>query len=240
MTYRLHPEILRACYRSDAILWNAFARSNCSAQNVRPKGRLSFPHYRNANLRASEQEARFAFVEALLQGSLHYSIETPTSKCYRFSGGGVQSAQTDLTVRDANMVALCNVEFKSGGFTSENANLLPIAKDMEKLVREPVSGLWYHLLEGANNKTINQLLDVLANKGRRPLRDIDSPGLTIHICILRQRFSIQKNFSVPLSENDDLAIGLSLSRTELRDIKDSNGWFINRDSTFPKRANNSG
>ena len=105
---------------------------------------------------------------------------------------------------------------------------MPISKDMEKLVREPISGLWYHLLESASNKTINQLLDVLAKEGRRHYSDIDSLGLTIHLCILRHQFSIQKHFSVPLSGSDDLSIDLSLSGSKLREAKDSNGWLINR------------
>ena len=56
-------------------------------------GRLVFPRYRDKELRVSEQEARFAFVEALSQGPFRYSVEAPTSKLYRFSGKTPLSAQ---------------------------------------------------------------------------------------------------------------------------------------------------
>ena len=70
--------------------------------------RLLFPRYRKdedcekAKLRVSEQEARFAFVEALCKGGkFRYSVETPTDKLYRFTGETKEvSAQTDLTVYD--------------------------------------------------------------------------------------------------------------------------------------------
>ena len=117
-------EIASACRRTDSLLWNAYARS----KRQPGEGRLVFPRYRTRDekkdqciseqgaLRVSEQEARFAFVEALSQSPFSYSVETPTSKGYSFSGMKKLSAQTDLTVRDASgRCRICNVEFKKGG-----------------------------------------------------------------------------------------------------------------------------
>ncbi len=54
---------------------------SCDNQSENPAdGHLVFPSYRSKKgLRVSEQEARFAFVEALCREPLRYSIETPTS-----------------------------------------------------------------------------------------------------------------------------------------------------------------
>lgn len=191
------------------------------------KSHLVFLH-RGGRLRVSEQEARFAFVEALCQGPLHYSVETPTRKRYGFSSDRKRAAQTDLTVRDEKMEPLCNVEFKSKGVSRGADARASIAKDMEKLVREPVPGLWFHLLEGVNRNTIRQLLATLANKAQRDFDDIESPSLAVHICVLRHGFSIQKHFPIPLYKEEDFDIDLRVNRTELLGIMDCNGWIIRR------------
>ena len=228
MATDLHQEILHACQRADTILWSAFARGNDNAPSAQPTSHLVFPRYRDKRLRVSEQEARFAFVEALCEGPLHYSVETPTRKCYGFSSKGKQSAMTDLTVRNEKMTVLCNVEFKYGGYSQDAKNLDPIYKDIEKLVREPVPGLWFHVLRGVTNQTINRLLDVLSNKDHYHFEDIESPGITVHICVLKHGFSIQKYFAIPRRSEDDFLIDLSVSRTELLKIIESNGWMLNR------------
>ena len=88
----LHPDISSACRRSDSLLWDAYARSTDSQPDASGEGRLVFSRYRKkddgtkGDLRVSEQEARFAFVEALYQGPFRYSVETPTDKLYKFTG----------------------------------------------------------------------------------------------------------------------------------------------------------
>lgn len=219
MTRGMHPDIPNACWRADAILWDAFARGNGIARSDLPRGRLVFPCGSNGP-RVSEQEARFAFVDALCRGPLRYSVETPTCKSYGFSGKGKRSAQTDLTVRDEKLAPLCNVEFKSGGSSRG------IAKDMEKLAREPLPGLWFHLLEGVDNSTIGGLLDAIATCGRQHFEDIDSASFTVHLCVLRHRFSIQKSFPFPAPENDQFEIEVRVSRSELLEVRRPNGWIV--------------
>lgn len=99
--------------------------------------RIIFPQYgahRDNDIRISEQELRFVFVEQLNKYCLDktndwdvlYSIETPTKKKYRFSSkinhGDVdvprldpngQSASTDLTIHNNNGDRICLVEFKA-------------------------------------------------------------------------------------------------------------------------------
>ena len=100
----LHSDISNVCTQANYFLWDAYARSDVSQPSVSGDCRLVFPRYRKkeddekVELRVSEQEARFAFVEALCQGPLRYSVEVPTTKCYSFSGKGSRSASTDLQV----------------------------------------------------------------------------------------------------------------------------------------------
>ncbi len=236
----MHPDISGVCGCADTILWDAYARSGGSQTGVSDAGRLIFPQYHNKNksLRVSEQEARFAFVEALCQGPLRYSVEAPTSKLYRFSGQKPISAQTDLQVHDVSQIGICNVEFKTKGVTPSGRNHLPIYKDLQKLLREPRWGLWFHLLKSIDNSTINNFLDVMVQqigKVQNDFQDVETPGLTIHVCMLRHGFSLEKDVllspsgSINNAElNEHLRIDLHVSRSELINVHDLNGWKLTR------------
>ena len=244
----LHSDISSACRRADSLLWDAYARSTDSQPDASGEGRLVFPRYRKkddgtkGDLRVSEQEARFAFVEALCQGPFRYSVETPTSKGYKFSGEKELSAQTDLTVHDASgRCSICNIEFKEGGISPSKSDKdnFPIYKDMQKLLREPVCGLWFHLLESVNNSTISNFLRVIAEKvGKVQCEfgkdDVETSGLTLHVCVLKHGFSLQKD--VPLlpdkirADAEILKERLCVSRSALIEVKDLNGWELHRKS----------
>lgn len=194
---KLRSDISEVCERTDRLLWDAYARSADNQLGGNRMGCLVFPRKRDNSLRVSEQEARFAFVETLLsQKSLRYSVEAPTSKTYSFTGKKPISAQTDLQVHDLADVGVCNVEFKKGGISSSNnSEIHSIYKDLEKLLREPFWGLWFHLIEGTDNSTIKHLTEVIAqqiSKVQLKRNDVGAPGLTLHICLLRPGFSLQK------------------------------------------------
>ena len=237
---RLPAGISSLCRRTDRLLWEAYSRSN-DISVVPDRCRLLFSRYREKeDLRVSEQEARFAFLEALCRGgTLRYSVETPTDKLYQFTGETQKvSAQTDLTIYDLDTRRrLCNVEFKEGGITpsAQKKSKYQIYKDVEKLLREPVWGLWFHLLESTERLTISKFLGVI-KEGIGKVRsdfgnEIDTPGLTFHVCVLKHGFSLQKD--VPLSTNDPeltshLHVDLCVSRSELFEKQDLNGWELNR------------
>ena len=163
LTKTLHSAIADACNCADIGLWDAYARSVGSLP-ICGAGRLVFPRYRDKGLRISEQEARFAFVEALSQGPFRYSVEGPTSKLYRFSGKTSLSGQTDLQLHDSSQVGICDVEFKAKGVSSSAQSNFSIYKDVQKLLREPPWGLLFHLLEGIDNSTIGKFLDVMTRQ----------------------------------------------------------------------------
>ena len=57
-----------------------------------------------------------------------------------------------------NKIGICNVEFKAQGASSSAKDKSSIYKDVQKLLREPVWGLWFHLLNSVNNSTIKNSL----------------------------------------------------------------------------------
>ena len=237
MTTTLYTDIIEACKRTDIGLWDAYARSGGGQAIGSGVGRLVFPRYRAKGLRVSEQEARFAFVEALSQRPLRYSVEAPTSKLYSFSGKTPMSAQTDLQLHGESETGICNVEFKAKGVSSSAQDNFSIYKDVQKLLREPLWGLWFHLLEGIDNATIGKFLDVMVRQIAQVQSDFESdvetPGLSLHICVLRHRFSIHKALpfspgsAIDISElGSQLSVDLHVSRNELKEARYLNGWYL--------------
>lgn len=111
--------------------------------------RLVFPSYANEKTRISEQELRFAFVEAFNaycdenKINLFYSIETPTRKRYYFSGSDPKnvsqnergrSAEFDLVIFDENLKRACLIEFKAKSAKPKDykKDLLKLYKEIEK------------------------------------------------------------------------------------------------------------
>ncbi len=127
----------------------------------------------------------------------------------------------------------CNVEFKAEG-VSLAGNTDDIYKDVEKLLREQEWGLWFHLLKSVNNLTIDHLLSVIAkhvNEVQHTKKDVESPGLTLHVCVLKHGFSLQKDVLLPIDEvelNKHLRLDLRVSRAEILEIHDLNGWDLKR------------
>ena len=226
-----HSDISEACKRADIGLWDAYARSVGCQPVGSGAGRLVFPQYRDKGLRVSEQEARFAFVEALSQGPLRYSVEAPTSKLYSFSGKTPRSAQTDLQVHSVSETGICNVEFKASAQTKQ------VYEDIQKLRREPLWGLWFHLRKTMNNATLKNVLGVVAEQIGKVQSDfggdVESPGLTLHICVLRHGFSLQKDVPFPPGGAINIAelvrhlyVDLHVSRYALKKVYNLNGWSL--------------
>lgn len=130
-------------------LWRT-ARDDPSAPH------LIFADSRSGARRVSEQEARVLMCVLLEELGLNYSIETPTAETYQQSGSYALSARTDLTIHRSRRSAdrALAVEFKAG-----TAPVEVIRKDLEKLTRERVPGLWFHTLEKATPRILDTLID---------------------------------------------------------------------------------
>lgn len=150
------------------------------------KSRLIFPCYADHckcknEVRVSEQELRFAFVESFYEycgGENHlelfYSIETPTQKKYRFKEkdnphecekkdddyDSAQSASFDLVLYDNTMTRRAYFEFKANNAVKEEHQ-----KDLCKLIRDSDDDSLCYFIEivkSHNDKTIESLKQKLS------------------------------------------------------------------------------
>ncbi|MGK2965497.1 MAG: hypothetical protein ACSLFM_07810 [Tepidiformaceae bacterium] len=116
--------------------------------------KLIFADNRAGIRRVSEQEARVLMCVLLEEAGWYYSVETPTAETYQQSGTYALSARADLTVHGSRRSSdrILNVEFKAGTPPVE-----VFRKDLEKLTREGIPGLWFHTLEKATPRTLATL-----------------------------------------------------------------------------------
>ena len=117
---------------------------------------LIFPEYRDKRIRISEQESKIIFSNVLEQSRWFYSVETPTVKTYVQSGATPLSARTDISLYETPSPSskLVNIELKAHNATKEN-----LRKDLEKLLREELDGLWFHTLENCNSATLPRICE---------------------------------------------------------------------------------
>ena len=150
----------------DDIVVDAFTRINYAYQYHREgvinddsapktgetKTRIVFPHFTNDETRISEQELRFAFVEAfnasqaVKDNNLFYSVETPTRLKYKgFSSDPQQndngrSGEFDMVIFNEKQERVCLIEFKAN-----NADATDHEKDLLKLDKEGDGILTYFI-----------------------------------------------------------------------------------------------
>lgn len=137
--------------------------------------RLIFPRYRVSNeLRISEQELRFIFVEVFNQYceengiELLYSIETPSLDKYDFRNNPQtseygQSAMFDLVIFDRSFTRRALIEFKAN-----NADEKSHLKDIVKLNNpqegsEDVLRYFIEVIENSNKRTTESLIGKFDN-----------------------------------------------------------------------------
>ena len=155
------------CRRADEVLWQSY-RFALGAAGA-PWPRVMFPQKGQVR-RVGEQEARFAFVAALLAEAgpepWAFAAEVPTRLSYRFAHRGAgekaQRALTDLVLyRHGHDEPALAVEFKSGGRSGKSEIDESIRKDVAKILAEQPDALWFHVVRGANSETLQGLLRTL-------------------------------------------------------------------------------
>ena len=135
--------------------------------------RLIFPRYWvteenkrvEGEVRVSEQELRFMFVEELnkycdahREWEVYYSVETPTSNSYQLTGESQQSGCIDLCIHGKDLKRIALIEFKALN-PSEHDH----AKDAFKLKHE-IEGEFRYFIEivkSHNCKTRGSIVDKL-------------------------------------------------------------------------------
>lgn len=164
--------------------------------------RIIFPSYRKGEIRVSEQELRFVFVEQFnkycdnnVDFDAFYSVETPTEEKYVFSNKSDphkvildsdekgKSAMVDLTIHSASGERICLMEFKS-----HNPEPFAYNKDFAKLNGERASGIFVQILENANGRTIKSI--------RKKTQGLEETGYVCHCMNTKKTYF--KNLSTHL------------------------------------------
>ena len=115
---------------------------------------LIFPTKRDGSIRISEQEAKLLFVQHLTIDQRYcFSVETPTAETYLQKGKTPMSARVDLTLFGSERKPVAHIELKA-----HNCRVEDIRKDLEKLLREQTTGMWFHTLYRANGRTLATLI----------------------------------------------------------------------------------
>jgi hypothetical protein len=159
---------------------------------------LIFPEYRDDRVRISEQESKILFANALEQSRWFYSVETPTTQTYIQSGSTPLSARTDISLysNSDRSSKLVNIELKAHNPSKES-----FRKDLEKLLREGLDGLWFHTLENYNRGTLpniyGKILQALSDL--RPHLKGKDRSIMFAFCVLEKRELIYK--LVPISDS---------------------------------------
>ncbi|MCX8118377.1 MAG: hypothetical protein N3G78_10635 [Desulfobacterota bacterium] len=231
----LFKNLEKLAKQTDLLLWNAYDSAVRKTYN-KVKSRLVFPTFANGKIRVSEQEARFFFIRALEDSPFLYSVETPTLRRYHQSGKSSSRASFDVTIRDYKTNSLLNCEFKFGGISPRRKSSKSVAKDLEKLLRDPGDGLWFHLLEAVDNSTLLNVLTIIARDIKALLsrypNEIDPKSLVFHISVLRQHFSIHKE--VVLNPKADMEASLErqlnftykVTRNAILSVQGKNEWRV--------------
>ena len=144
---------------------------------------LILPTTRDGAIRVSEQESRMLLSHWLERKGFPHSLETPTVETYQQTGQFPLSARMDLTVyhsRQSDDRAL-NMELKKGTPGDE-----AFRKDVEKLLRERIDGLWFHTLNKANSRTWSTIEEKLGRAFETERLHVDAAchSLSFAYCVL--------------------------------------------------------
>ena len=216
----------RVCFN----LWN-IASVNGHSSGFSP--RLILPKKRSGEIRISEQESRVLYCSVLNNLNYYYSIETPTENVYKQKGISPVSASSDLSIyiqSGDEFSKISNVEFKA-----HNPNVEHIRKDIEKFIKENVTGNWFHTLKNIDNKTIHKLFDKFKNSFIE-CSDLICCRLSFVfcICVIEKQWACIKEFSFDpnngnaidyVSDFFDIGYFVNSSTPEVH-VNDSNGWIV--------------
>jgi hypothetical protein len=196
---------------------------------------LRFPRKRDGSLRISEQESKHLLAQHIrADRRFCYSVETPTTQTYRQKGNSDMSARVDLSLVDHSGQPCVNIELKAHYCAVEN-----IRKDLEKLVRENTTGVWFHTLEKGDPGRVETLFGTFRMAFRQLSAHLGASETSylISICsveagMLYSRWlTLRGNLDENLAEIDSIFREGSLS---------SDAWHVIRFSTDSREKETDG
>jgi len=230
----------RLCYD----LWHVASeknQENFTIQSMSP--RIIFPVKRDGNIRVSEQEARFLMCTILNNTNYFYSVETPTENTYNFSENNTnynnkensenqRSACTDLTLWryiDSKFEKIANIEFKS-----HNPSPAHIVKDIKKLVKENITGNWFHVFKNIDSGTLKSLFEKFKSSFNNNINlQMVKHDIVFTICVLEKKWACQNvlNYMSDLDNFFNLEYKVSDNVVEVQNL-DKSGWIVFQDNSY--------
>jgi hypothetical protein len=191
MEYDIIRDLFEINRRISLRLWHV---AHFDGQPTGMSPRLIFPQ-KGVVSRVSEQEAKVLCCNVLNDLNYYYSVETPTQEVYRQTGDVPIRARSDVSLYIPSAIGfqkVANMEFKAHTPPHEH-----FAKDVEKLIRERMTGNWFHILRNVRSNT---LPDVFAKLRGAFLRDsqtvsgMETISIVFSVCILSKRVVYMRHF----------------------------------------------
>ncbi len=196
-------------------LSEVYPNSDGESHTANSKSRIIFPPYsaseeeeKRGELRISEQELRFTFVEVFNEyckktenkvSNLRYSVETPTNSKYKFKdtddpcidANGI-SGNMDLVIHDESGERLCLIEFKANNPEPKEIEKdlvkLTNCKEYDKVAKKPIPRYFIGLVKSTKpESTRKSILEKIYNIKKKTKDELNSE--TVHI----KFYNIDKN-----------------------------------------------
>jgi hypothetical protein len=186
---RLIHDLLEINRRLSFELWH-ITPLNERASGLSP--RMLLPAQINGEVRIGEYEPLILFCGLLNNLNYYYLIENPSE----------MTATSDLNlyeVRNDTFKKLAGIEFKA-----HNPGTEIIRQDIRKLVRDNITGNWFHILEDIDSETLKSIFSKLTaalrsysdNLGENPI------SILFCFCILARKWTCIKHFFYDKSRGD--------------------------------------
>jgi hypothetical protein len=186
---RLIHDLLEINRRLSFELWH-ITPLNERASGLSP--RMLLPAQVNGEVRIGEYEPLILYCGLLNNLNYYYLIENPSE----------MTATSDLNlyeVRNDNFKKLAGIEFKA-----HNPGKEIIRQDLRKLVRDNITGNWFHILEDIDSETLKSIFSKLTaalrsysdNLGENPI------SILFCFCILARKWTCIKHFFYDKSRGD--------------------------------------
>jgi hypothetical protein len=146
----------------------------------------------NGDVRVGEYEPLILYCGLLNGLNYYYLIENPSE----------MSATSDLNlyeVRNDTFHKVAGIEFKAHNPAREI-----IKRDIQKLVREQITGNWFHILEDINGDKLNSVFDKLTRSLMTQSKHFSGDPISILFCfcILARKWTCIKHFFYDRSRGD--------------------------------------
>ena len=186
---RLIHDLLEINRRLSFELWH-ITPLNERASGLSP--RMLLPTKSNGEVRIGEYEPMILYCGLLNGLNYYYLIENPSEI----------TATSDLNlyeVRNDTFKKVAGIEFKA-----HNPNKSIIWQDIRKLVRDNITGNWFHILEDIDSATLKSIFSKLTGSLRSYADNLGENPISILFCfcVLARKWTCIKHFFYDKSRGD--------------------------------------